>query len=313
MATKKTTIKGYDDAIDAIMRAPKKHAHDHSGVEAFRDQIKSSTIFDLTEFNDQTLLSMSNLSDGVLHESEGSEYFEMDEGAFNKTKDTFKIPYDNMTIFTWRASGYCTAINLQNEAHECGCEVLRVNHMNYGSQGRVVNRDMFQYERRIDACSGFCDHKISIDKKYGIDITQDRFDEIVETVGMERASWGCDSAFMISAAVMQLLSCKNISTPTVKHRNSVIASRRARKLPILTRKVLRFQLGGKANKQSGGTASNPATTRIHLCRGHFKRYTTDKPLFGKLTGLYWWQPHARGDKSLGVIEKNYKAVPEPTQ
>ncbi len=44
--------------------------------------------------------------------------------------------------------------------------------------------------------------------------------------------------------------------------------------------------------------------RLHFCRGHFKHYTTEHPLFGKLTGMYWWQPHVRG-KAQGFVEKDY--------
>ena len=45
--------------------------------------------------------------------------------------------------------------------------------------------------------------------------------------------------------------------------------------------------------------------RIHLQRGHFKTYTTDKPLFGHITGRFWWQPHVRGQNKNGVVMKDY--------
>lgn len=45
--------------------------------------------------------------------------------------------------------------------------------------------------------------------------------------------------------------------------------------------------------------------KVHLCRGHFKTYTEDNPLFGNVTGRYWWQPHARGNASKGMIVKDY--------
>lgn len=49
-------------------------------------------------------------------------------------------------------------------------------------------------------------------------------------------------------------------------------------------------------------------TSEHLCRGHFKIYTTESPLFGKYTGTYWWSPHVRGDRSAGVTLKDYRVV-----
>lgn len=46
-------------------------------------------------------------------------------------------------------------------------------------------------------------------------------------------------------------------------------------------------------------------TRMHLVRGHFKYYTAEKPLFGKLTGHYWWHQQVRGDARLGQITNEY--------
>ena len=48
--------------------------------------------------------------------------------------------------------------------------------------------------------------------------------------------------------------------------------------------------------------------RVHLCRGHFKEYTNENPLFGKHVGRFWWQPMVRGDKKRGVLNKDYDVV-----
>jgi hypothetical protein len=45
---------------------------------------------------------------------------------------------------------------------------------------------------------------------------------------------------------------------------------------------------------------------LHICRGHFKTFTSDAPLLGRHTGTYWWAPHIRGAKSAGVILKDYR-------
>lgn len=45
-----------------------------------------------------------------------------------------------------------------------------------------------------------------------------------------------------------------------------------------------------------------------LVRGHFKTYTEEAPLFGKLTGTFWVPSHARGDASLGLAEKDYNLL-----
>jgi hypothetical protein len=44
----------------------------------------------------------------------------------------------------------------------------------------------------------------------------------------------------------------------------------------------------------------------HLCRGHWKHYTAEKPRLGKYVGSVWCPPHARGKKENGVVLKEYK-------
>lgn len=55
----------------------------------------------------------------------------------------------------------------------------------------------------------------------------------------------------------------------------------------------------------GGAHKNGLKRALHICRGHFKTYTEDKPLFGKRTGTYWWPQTVRGSKKHGEIVKDY--------
>jgi hypothetical protein len=41
-------------------------------------------------------------------------------------------------------------------------------------------------------------------------------------------------------------------------------------------------------------------------RGHFKHYTAEAPLFGRMTGTWWWSPTLKGDAAHGVVEKEYQ-------
>jgi len=103
-----------------------------------------------------------------------------------------------------------------------------------------------------------------------------------------------------------LLNTKNIVTQ--EHRPPVKLNKKRikkGKQPLFTYHTLRLQLPGKRKKSNGKTEPGDNTTRLHLCRGHFKTYTEENPLFGKFTGRYWWQPHARGNKDEGVVMKNY--------
>jgi len=48
---------------------------------------------------------------------------------------------------------------------------------------------------------------------------------------------------------------------------------------------------------------------FHFCRGHFKIYTAEKPLFGKYVGTFWWDAHARGSIKTGIVTKDYNVNP----
>ncbi len=45
---------------------------------------------------------------------------------------------------------------------------------------------------------------------------------------------------------------------------------------------------------------------LHVCRGHFKTYTEDHPLYGKHVGTWWWAPQVRGRPDAGYADKDYR-------
>lgn len=104
---------------------------------------------------------------------------------------------------------------------------------------------------------------------------------------------------------LMLLNCKNIAAEEV-HPPSKLNKKRLRsnKLPLFSYKTLSVNPG--AGSSRGGKNGIPLNhNRIHLCRGHFKHYSEDAPLFGRITGLWWWQPHVRGQNRKGVVMKDY--------
>lgn len=104
-----------------------------------------------------------------------------------------------------------------------------------------------------------------------------------------------------------LLNCKNITTEDHKPNVALNKSRRKKgKQELFTYKTLKLVL--PSNKKNADSSSQPTGehNRIHFCRGHFKEYTEDHPLFGKYTGIYWWQPHVRGQNKEGVVIKDYE-------
>jgi len=52
---------------------------------------------------------------------------------------------------------------------------------------------------------------------------------------------------------------------------------------------------------------------LHICRGNFARYKSEHPLFGKYVGLFWRPMHVRGNKSRGVVHKDYSVGEQPIE
>lgn len=101
-----------------------------------------------------------------------------------------------------------------------------------------------------------------------------------------------------------IINCKNIEikeiNPDSKHQKARI---RKGKPPLISYKTLRIKQSNRLNRYNGAGVNQ---NRIHLCRGHFKNYTKEKPLMGKHTGLYWWEPCVRGNKEKGMVVKDYE-------
>lgn len=103
-----------------------------------------------------------------------------------------------------------------------------------------------------------------------------------------------------------LLNCKNVVTEIIYPPEKLNIKRRKNgKQELFSYHVLNVTL--PSQKQGYREKTDPNYhVRVHLCRGHFKEYTKEHPLFGSLTGRYWWQPQARGNKKLGVVMKDYE-------
>lgn len=114
---------------------------------------------------------------------------------------------------------------------------------------------------------------------------------------------------------LTLLSCKNIVQETIKPPVKLNKKRiKNNKPPIYEYRVLRMVVP-RSVKQSNGdtTAKGLYTLPVHVCIGHEKTYTKERPLFGKHVGTYWWQPQERGNKNKGRIDKEYIVEVECTQ
>ena len=108
---------------------------------------------------------------------------------------------------------------------------------------------------------------------------------------------------------LELLSCKNITTEKTLPSKKLNQSRKKKgKTELYTYHTLKLILPKTRKVYPASDQEAQYHHRIHLCRGHFKRYTSEKPLLGKHTGLYWWQPTVRGKDHKGIVVKDYSLI-----
>jgi len=114
------------------------------------------------------------------------------------------------------------------------------------------------------------------------------------------------NGIIILNSLLIVLNCKNIVLKK-EHPDRKLNLARAKKgkPPLFAYHTLHVKVPTMRTEADGEDADSGRTQRVHLCRGHFKTYTEDKPLFGKYTGRYWWPWMVRGDKKKGLVIKDY--------
>jgi len=110
---------------------------------------------------------------------------------------------------------------------------------------------------------------------------------------------------------LSLMHCKNVRVEKDPAPPAALCAARARKgKPPVHRwhtVIVDPNKTTRKGESSGGElfGMNP----LHICRGHFKTFTAEKPLFGNRVGMYWWAMHTRGSEANGVVEKDYVVKP----
>lgn len=112
-----------------------------------------------------------------------------------------------------------------------------------------------------------------------------------------------------------IMNCKNIylqkENPPKKRQKKVMKNKK--RLPLFSYHVVKIDPGKvkkKADEPNIGTGSHK---RLHLCRGHVRRYTPENPLFGRYVGSVWIEAHARGGKEPGLVTKSYELATKDTE
>jgi len=107
--------------------------------------------------------------------------------------------------------------------------------------------------------------------------------------------------------VLEFLQCRNASSEYVY----LTKSQSFNKIPQKERPLFRYKvlkvLVPKSRKVYVYDKTIPPmeTMPVHLVPGHPKTYSEDKPLFGKYSGKWWWQPFLRGSSKNGFVTKDY--------
>lgn len=106
---------------------------------------------------------------------------------------------------------------------------------------------------------------------------------------------------------ISLMHCKNVDLRSIdpperlSRKNERKYGRPLTRYHILDIQPMRETLDTEGEAQTKGLRH-----ALHICRGHFKTFTEDAPLFGRHTGTYWWASQVRGKAEHGIIEKDYR-------
>jgi hypothetical protein len=106
---------------------------------------------------------------------------------------------------------------------------------------------------------------------------------------------------------MGLMHCKNVAeteiTPSEREQR---AYRRRAGRPLTRYSTIDIGPIRKAVERERTTRNTTLGKAIHLCRGHFKTFRPEAPLFGKLTGQYFWNYPVRGNPKNGQVSSEYR-------
>jgi hypothetical protein len=120
-----------------------------------------------------------------------------------------------------------------------------------------------------------------------------------------------DNQLMPALFAISLMHCKNVRVDQIEPPAAL--SRKALRRtghPLVRYHVLEIGRMRRILDGEGGAGTKGLGHALHICRGHFKTFTEEAPLFGKHVGQYWWHDLARGSPRRGVVTSDYQVVVE---
>jgi hypothetical protein len=146
------------------------------------------------------------------------------------------------------------------------------------------------------------------------------FPQIPELPGLledvcEPTFYWAGKAMVALAMTFGLMHCKNVNeNPNAPQAKQSTAHQRRYGFPLTRYSTLDIRPVTRALDHDGKARTDGLGLALHRCRGHFKTFRPEAPMFGKLSGQYWWSDHARGKPERGRVESIYRVhPPEPEQ
>jgi hypothetical protein len=101
-----------------------------------------------------------------------------------------------------------------------------------------------------------------------------------------------------------LMHCKNVALAERAQSGKLLRSRRRRGLPPPP-KIYDLKIRPTGGSRASLVGLSDIKQALHIARGHFKTYSVDRPLFGRIAGTFWWSPVLRGSVEHGTVVKDY--------
>jgi hypothetical protein len=121
------------------------------------------------------------------------------------------------------------------------------------------------------------------------------------------ASMAFNDPLVAGLLAISFMHCKNVDVREERPDKAVTRRRERRHgIPLTRYYVLDIAPMTTVLATEGDAATTGLRNALHICRGHFKTFSPEAPLFGRLTGTYWWAAQVRGDASQGTVEKDYR-------
>jgi hypothetical protein len=113
---------------------------------------------------------------------------------------------------------------------------------------------------------------------------------------------------IINAIIM--LNCKNvrlIDEPRASYKRMMNKHKKKKKVIYKILHIHPIRIKNIAERESYESGLKRS---LHICRGHLRTYTEEKPLFGKVIGTFFIPAHLRGDEKVGTVVKDYQLEKE---